>query len=335
MNQRPLVSVVIVSENGRDHLESCLGSVFEQEYKLVDVIVVDNGSTDDSAGFVQDRFPVVTLLRNKDREGFGRAANTGVASARGEYVALLDIHMEVDRRWLSSLIEAMRSVPAALLASRIIRGSEGAEHPSRNETLNFTGHRITGAFEDPSTIFYAPAAALFFPRTLIGSPFPEDDVRHREDVYLSWRLRLAGHAVRLVPESVVRDRSGIVAAGQSSRQMTMSHERNRLLNALLFFEQRTLVKLLPYFLIDSVLLSVRAVFRKGDSFGGTLNAYFWLASHRRWIAERRNGVQGGRRVTDAKILPLLSHKITNGRSAGARFVNTISRLYVRLVRLVP
>jgi GT2 family glycosyltransferase len=87
----PDVSVVIVSYNTRDMLRNCLDSVFKQTQQArIQVIVVDNNSTDDSCAVVQQLFPEVTLIRNPDNRGFAAANNQGFRIATGRYLLLLN-----------------------------------------------------------------------------------------------------------------------------------------------------------------------------------------------------------------------------------------------------
>ena len=92
----PMVSLVIVSWNATKYLEECLASIDAARYPWpIEVIVVDNASSDDSADMVRRRFPHVTLIQNADNLGFAKANNIGIRRARGKYVALVnsDVHV--------------------------------------------------------------------------------------------------------------------------------------------------------------------------------------------------------------------------------------------------
>ncbi|MBN1953663.1 MAG: glycosyltransferase family 2 protein [Anaerolineae bacterium] len=93
------LSIVIVNWNVRDLLRSCLRSIAPG----VEVIVVDNASTDGSAGMVRCEFPSVRLVANDENRGFSAANNQGIALARGRYVLLLNPDAEV----LGDALDAM------------------------------------------------------------------------------------------------------------------------------------------------------------------------------------------------------------------------------------
>ncbi|MGB6647086.1 MAG: glycosyltransferase, partial [Bacteroidota bacterium] len=87
----PEVSVIIVNWNTEDLLAACLESVnAERESVELEVIVVDNGSSDGSVGMVRDRFPDVRLRENATNEKFAKPSNDGMRMATGSYFLLLN-----------------------------------------------------------------------------------------------------------------------------------------------------------------------------------------------------------------------------------------------------
>ena len=89
MSQLPFFSVIIPTFNRADFLRQALDSVFRQEFRDFEVIVVDDGSTEDLSPVINDYLDRVAFLR-QDNAGPGAARNCGVARARGEYLAFLD-----------------------------------------------------------------------------------------------------------------------------------------------------------------------------------------------------------------------------------------------------
>lgn len=85
------VSIIIVNWNTRQILRDCLQSVYEQTQDIAfEVIVVDNGSSDDSTDMIRGEFPQVRLIANPDNRGFASANNQGIADATGRYILLLN-----------------------------------------------------------------------------------------------------------------------------------------------------------------------------------------------------------------------------------------------------
>ena len=74
-------SIIILNWNGREHLDVCLTSVFKQSYQGYEVILVDNGSTDDSVEYVRNNFPQVKVIECKKNYGFAEGNNIGIRHA--------------------------------------------------------------------------------------------------------------------------------------------------------------------------------------------------------------------------------------------------------------
>jgi GT2 family glycosyltransferase len=82
------ISVVITNYNGKKFLADCIDSVLSQTLKPFEVIVVDNASTDGSQEFLRSAYPDVILIEMNENAGFARAANAGILTSTGEFIAL-------------------------------------------------------------------------------------------------------------------------------------------------------------------------------------------------------------------------------------------------------
>ena len=117
----PDVSVIIVTWNGRQHLDVCLASVEAQRGVAVETIVVDNASTDGTAEYVGGRFPRVKLVRLAENRGFAGGSNAGVREASGRFVAFLNNDTSADPGWLEALRAGVDEASGfALVTSRIV-----------------------------------------------------------------------------------------------------------------------------------------------------------------------------------------------------------------------
>ena len=118
MNQcPPSVSAVIPAYNAGDTIERALNSVYAQTYEnTIEVIVVDDGSTDETAQIVRDRFPDVILIQQRNA-GAAAARNSGVSAASGEWIAFLD----ADDEWLPE-----ETVDCSKPTNRV-RGARGSQ----------------------------------------------------------------------------------------------------------------------------------------------------------------------------------------------------------------
>jgi N-acetylglucosaminyl-diphospho-decaprenol L-rhamnosyltransferase len=155
----PDLSIVIVSWNVRDLLQKCLSSICppdaDNEGLEIEIIVVDNASTDGSVEMVRQAFPQVILIANTDNRGFTGGNNQGIALSRGRYVLLLNPDTEVLDDALARMIAFMDAHPDAGALGPMLLNPDGSVQSSRRR-------------------FPTPATA-FIESTILQSWFP----RHR------------------------------------------------------------------------------------------------------------------------------------------------------------
>ncbi|MFQ5460858.1 MAG: glycosyltransferase family 2 protein, partial [Anaerolineae bacterium] len=108
---RPRVSVVVVNWNGRHLLAESLPALAAQEGTDLEVIVVDNASSDGSAEWIRRRWPGVRLVESPRNLGFAAANNAGIAEAGSEWLALLNPDAVPGPRWLATMLDAAHAPP--------------------------------------------------------------------------------------------------------------------------------------------------------------------------------------------------------------------------------
>lgn len=129
------LSIVIVNWNTKEYLLRCLKSVFQSEKSnFWEVIVVDNGSRDGSAGEVSRLFPRVHVIANDKNLGFARATNQGISQSSGKYVLLLNPDTELKGKAIERLVAFMDSHPAAGIAGGQLLNPDGSK---QNSIANF------------------------------------------------------------------------------------------------------------------------------------------------------------------------------------------------------
>ena len=87
---QPLVSVIIPHYGGKEILQECLESLKNSNYTQLEIIVVDNSSTDDSVKIMKDKFPYIKLIQSEYNRGFAGGCNFGAQHAIGEYLLILN-----------------------------------------------------------------------------------------------------------------------------------------------------------------------------------------------------------------------------------------------------
>ncbi len=226
----PEVSVVIPNWNGYRWLPDCLRSLRGQTLAPLEVIVVDNGSSDGSLAYLRDEHPDVRLLELGRNTGFAVAANRGLEAARAEFVALLNTDVVLDPDWLERVVRAIVDQDdIASVACKMVSLSDPHELYDAGDVLRRDGAcvqrgRFThddGRFDQPGEVFGACAGAALYRRTAVSAVggFDERYFAYLEDVDLALRLRLAGWQCRYEPALAQHAGEG------SSHQLPDGHRR--------------------------------------------------------------------------------------------------------------
>lgn len=219
---KPLVTVVIPNWNGKKYFRTCLDSLKKLEARSwkLEIIVVDNGSTDGSLEFLKKNYPKVQIFTFSENRGFSAAVNLGIKGAQGRYIALLNNDTEVDKNWLQNLvIEAEKSDAKTMsFASKMVNFYQRDLLDSCGDGYTWYGRaykrglkqKDKGQFDKKEFIFGACAGAALYKKELfekIGS-FDEDFFAFNEDVDLSFRAQLAGFKCLYVPQAIVHHIKG-------------------------------------------------------------------------------------------------------------------------------
>lgn len=240
------VTVIIVNYNVKYFLEVCLHSVMRAaEGMAVEVIVVDNNSTDTSCAMVREKFPSVTLIENKDNKGFSKANNQGVEIAKGEYILFLNPDTVMPEDFLVKTVAYMDAYPkAGSLGPRLIdgKGDFAPDGKKSFPSLSVAIFKTTGINKlfkkspyfnkyyavhigerETAPVEVLSGCCMLVRRSamdIAGGAFDEDYFMYCEDVDLSYRILKAGFENIYFPEVDL-----IHYKGESTKKMTLSYVR--------------------------------------------------------------------------------------------------------------
>jgi GT2 family glycosyltransferase len=338
---QPTVSIVVLNYDGRLHLGPCFESLRRLNYPSdrLELILVDNASTDDSLSWMQSHYPAVELLALGSNRGFAAANNLAARSAGGDYVLFLNNDTRVREDCLTRLVEAVD-----------VRATDGDVVCAGARMLNWNGTRIdfdggglhfngfgiplgrgqpvAGQSEAPRPTLFACGGAMLIQRSVFvdAGGFDEDYFIYYEDVDLGWRLWILGYQVVHVPAAVVYHREhGHTRAWRSSRVRSLL-ERNAFCTVFKNYEAAhadacvdTAARLVELRLrLDS------APHRHTDALDPNLldddsrQVYEFVAGARRdaHLQRKRATVQRRRVRPDSEIVPLFRHPLLPERADG-------------------
>lgn len=320
-----VLSIIIVNWNGKRFLEGCLGSIFAQRFQSLEVILVDNGSTDGSADFVRERFPRVIVVENGRNVGFAEANNRGILRSKGGYVLTLNNDTELKEGFLREIMSDAEASGenVGMWAPKILSLHERDMIDSVGGLLVYPDGlaRGKGRLEkdagqyDREEVFIPSACAALYRRSMLDKIglFDGDFFAYCEDTDLGLRARLAGWKARGVPDAVVfHYYSG--TGGRYTPFKAFLVERNRLWVAIKNFPAPMLVVSPLYTLWRYMVQAYGMLTGKGATrrftedfsrfellrviFKAYLDALRGLSA----MLEKRNAIQKTRKVRDRDIV---------------------------------
>ncbi len=235
----PGVSVILSNYNGWALLEQALPTVVHQTYTPLEIMVVDDASTDESAEKITQHYPQIKLIVLPENKGYAGANNAAVAKAQYDWILLLNNDIQLPPSTVTVLIrKALENPDIAVLGPAIKNLNMDMDRYPRNGTMSLTGAMIQNVFRDPTLAFGISGCAVLFDRSRLGLPFDADYQFFHEDVFLSWKARLMGLGVQRVPEVTVLHlgEATLKTRGERNRYFM---ERNRRLNRLTFYSLPT------------------------------------------------------------------------------------------------
>lgn len=207
-------TVVIPNWNGKKFLNICLPSLKEQTLKNFEIVIVDNGSDDESVSFIKSNFPECKIICFKENKGFSAAVNAGIMVARGEYIALLNNDIEAEENWLYELCNTLdKNEQIGFCASKMLRYydrnfidgvGDGYVRGGMAYKLGWA-EKDQGQYNQAAYVFGACAGAACYRKKVFDDIglFDEDFFAYLEDVDISFRAQLAGYRCLYVPTAIV------------------------------------------------------------------------------------------------------------------------------------
>jgi len=245
------VSAVVVNYNAGPALDRCMASLAQNS--VTDIVVVDNGSTDDSLEQLQSVEPAVRLVRSPRNVGYGSGVNIGARLVQREFLFVCNPDLVVEPGAIERLVEALDEHRRAAVAGPMLKEPDGSVYPSGRSFPGLgdaLGHGFAGLFwrDNPWTRRYRllgegqhrardadwVSGACFLARRdafeAVGG-FDEAYFMYVEDVDLCWRLHRAGWGIRYEPAARVIHEQGR-STSRSPYRMLVAHHRSILRFAL-------------------------------------------------------------------------------------------------------
>jgi GT2 family glycosyltransferase len=323
----PLISVVVLNWNGAQVVEGCLRSLQEQTYHPLEIIIVDNASTDRSADLIRERFPEFKLIVNPANLGFGGGNNVGICASQGKYIMMLNNDTRLDPKCVEELkrsIEKDKGYGAC--ASKILLDSQpdiidGVGIVVCPDGLSFGRGRLEkrDRYNEEEEIFFAADCACLYRREMLEDIglYDEDFFAYADETDMGWRAQLAGWKCTYSPNAIVYHHHSVSSGGRVSSFKAFLVERNRIWVAVKNFPISLIISGQLYTLWRYVFQAYGALrgkgaagqfasdFSKAELVKILLRAYLSAGKQIPLMLRKRKMIQQKKRITNREVYRLI------------------------------
>lgn len=297
-------------------------SLTEQTAKDFEIILVDNGSTDNSLEYVKNNFPAVRIIKLHKNFGFARAINEGVKVSNSKYVIFLNNDTNVNKDFLKSLIKCADSHPEAIsVNSKLLNFYNKEIIDGVGILINEVGQarsigwqeKDQGQYGGEQYIFGATGGASLFRREdfiKVGPPpggFDEKYFMYSEEVDFAFRAQFLGYKSIFCPDALVYHKHKA-----TSKKLPAHIEywqfRNMTQTIIKDFPSGILLKNWRWLKIILVHLNTYIYQIKKGFWWVPFWADFWIIVHLPELLNERNKIQGSRKVSNEYIEEFLADK---------------------------
>ena len=241
-------AVVILNWNGRKLLEKFMPALLKHtQADIAEIIIADNGSTDDSEAFLKTDYPQIRRMTFDKNYGFAEGYNLALSQLTHEYAVLLNSDVKVSEHWLESAIDYLDAHPdVAALQSKLLdynnksafeyAGASGGfidiyGYPFCRGRIFTTVEKDSGQYDAPAEIFWATGACLFIRLKDYNEAggLDKNFFAHQEEIDLCWRLRARGKKIVCLPQSMVYHIGGATLKMENPRKTFLNFRNNLLM----------------------------------------------------------------------------------------------------------
>jgi len=251
MSENPLVSVIVLNYNAGELLLNCIKSIKKSAYKNLEIIVVDNISTDKSQKICKEKYPDIKLIQNDENLGYCEGNNIGIRNANGDFIIILNPDTIVEPNWLEPLLNAYNSFGEGLYQPKILSLDDTKILQSTGNMLHIFGFgfaRDKGKNDnlmkkDVEKIGYASGTCLFTSRKVLDKIGLLDSFLflYHDDLDLGWRAAQMGIDSFYVPDSIIYHAESYALKWSAKKFYWL--ERNRKYCLLTHYSKKTYTKI--------------------------------------------------------------------------------------------
>lgn len=320
--KNPLISVVVLNYNGKELIRECLLSVLHSTYENFEVIFVDNASTDDSlkiAEEILESFPRKKIIRNDKNYFFCEGNNIGVSRAQGEYIVLLNNDVLIDEDLFLNFCEVFKDETIGICQPKVMLYNDRSRLENMGGFIDRFGFSWARGrreidvqqYDSSQSVFFAVGAVLAVRSSVLKTTglFDPKFYIYCEDVDLSWRVRLNGYSIIVIPEVKAYHHVGAVTKQESRNtafkiNLAFHFRKNRLAMLLKNYQLYNILLFLPVTVLVYCFVFLKEIIvnRDPEMALTSFRAITWNIRNFNYLHMERKHVQNTiRKVSDREI----------------------------------
>lgn len=300
------IAIVILNWNGEKLFPEFLPSIIEHSQGAnIEIVVADNGSTDQSINILQTNFPTVTLIDLKKNYGFAQGYNVALKQIDADYYVLVNSDVKVTKNWIQPCVQHFENDDKVVAIQPKILNYKHAEYfeyagaaggfidkygyPFCRGRILDQLEKDENQYDKSSEIFWATGACMFVRAEAFKSAggFDSDFWAHMEEIDLCWRLKNRGYRIIYEPKSIVYHLGGGSLEYGNPKKVFLNFRNN------LFMLYKNLPKhkfyrtLLQRMLLDGVAALKFLFGAEFKAFGAVFKAHLQFYKNLRNLREKR------------------------------------------------
>ncbi|MBC7406607.1 MAG: glycosyltransferase family 2 protein [Candidatus Parcubacteria bacterium] len=304
---KPLISIIIVNYNGKKWLDKCINSLEQQTYTHLEIIIVDNGSTDDSVLYIKKNFPSVNLVQSRQNLGFAGGNNLGIAKAQGELIMLINNDTWIENEMIQRLYEEKIQKKLDVIGPNELLYDKSLRPLNLSMTsLDSFGHYIHT--DQISKFFYLSGVCLLFSKQLYSDTGGLDNsfFMYSEEIDWFWRLHLYKKKIGISQDQKIYH-AGAGSTGAGIKYLTFLWRNQNTLQMLLKnYEWHNLAWVLPiYLIINTAEMTLFLLIGKPKISLSYIQGIWFNIRYFDRTMHSRKIIQSARLIPDTKIFELM------------------------------
>jgi len=327
MSKNPLVSVIVLNYNAGELLLNCIESIKKSAYKNLEIIVVDNISTDKSQKVCKEKYPDIKLIQNDENFGYCEGNNIGIREAKGDYIIILNPDTIVESNWIEELISAYSKFGEGLYQPKILSLNEKQVLQSTGNMLHIfgfgfakdKGRKDGEGDEEIKKIGYASGTCLFTSRNVLDKVGLLDSFLflYHDDLDLGWRASQIGINSYYVPKSKIYHVESYSLKWSAKKFYWL--ERNRKYCLLTHYSKNTYAKM--HSSLCLVDLFVWFFYISKGFLGAKIKAELDIRRNRKFIETKYQELEKKKIVPDEKLIQEFPDEIFVPTNVSDNFMN--------------